>query len=284
MSNVEVKGANFGSIATSGGRILNVTGENNLNVQGDLTINQVALPRRWLRPAEADPLRRWEQAIGRRDELETLRARLSAAAEVDRPTAIWGMPGIGKSTLAAVLVHHYGGDYLGGCLWVELGHGFRRPEQCQPLLDHWASYAYGGDVQISSQPEHWQKLKFDPMAVNTLLSGHGPLLVVLDDVWDLEATEPLRQALPAETRLLLTTRDSRIADDAGQAGAFPLDLLSPQEAMALLQARLPDLPAATLEKLAAGLGRHAHALTIAAGDIRRRSTLLRREQAVTEIL
>ncbi len=284
MSNVDVKGANWGSIATSGGRIQTVTGDDNLIVGGNLTINQVPFSRQWLRPAEADPLKRWEQAVGRLDELARLRARLSAAVEVGHPTAIWGMPGIGKSTLVAMLVHHYGGDYLGGCLWVELGRGFRRPEQCQALLDHWASYAYGGDVQISSQPEHWQKLKFDSMAVNTLLSGRGPLLVVLDDVWDLEATEPLRQALPAETRLLLTTRDSRIAEDAGQAGAFPLDLLSSQEAMALLQARLPDLPAASLEKLAAGLGHHAHALTIAAGDIRRRSTLPRREQAVNEIL
>src|SRR5262249_25625679 len=101
MSNVEVKGANWGNIATSGSRILNVTGDNGLNVQGDLTINQVPLVRQWLRPAEADPLKRWEQALGRQDELARLSGRLAPASEAAGPTAVWGMPGVGKSTLAA---------------------------------------------------------------------------------------------------------------------------------------------------------------------------------------
>ena len=91
MSNVDVKGANWGSIATSGGRIQTVTGDDNLIVGGNLTINQVPFSRQWLRPAEADPLKRWEQAVGRLDELARLRARLSAAVEVGHPTAIWGM-------------------------------------------------------------------------------------------------------------------------------------------------------------------------------------------------
>lgn len=211
--------------------------------------------------------------MGRGNDLANLHAQLQR----DHSAAVVGMPGEGKSTLAALFAYQHAADYPGGVLWVELGYMFRDVAQCQAVLNNWATWAYGGDVQVV-QAAH---LQFDPVAVRTLLTGHGPLLVVLDDIWNLEAIELLRRALPDEANIVATTRDARIA---AALGALPLVSLTRADALTLLRSRLTNLPDSTLERLADGLGRHAQALAIAAGDINRRAGRERREQAIDALL
>ena len=245
----------------------------NVTAQGDIVVGNVPIPRQWKRPSEGDPLKRWAQAVGRGADLATLHTQLRR----DQSVAIVGMSGEGKSTLAALFAHHHVASYAGGVLWVELGYTFRDATQCQAILNSWATWAYGGDVQIV-QAAH---LQFDPDAVRMLLTGYGPLLVVLDDIWDLEAIEPLRRALPDDASIVATTRDARIA---AALGTLPLGSLTRTDALRLLRDHLPDLSDTTLERLADGLGRHAQALAIAAGDIKRRVGRERRAQAIDALL
>ena len=142
-------------------------------------------------------------------------------------------------------------------------------------MNYWASWAYGGDLH--SLQQEWNKLRFKPSAVKELLNEH--MLVVLDDVWDLDAIQPLLEALPSKTAVLVTTRDERIAKTLGEA--MPLSVLSPEDALELLREFLPKLETEQLEKLAHGLGYHAQALAIAGGDIRVRS---RKQKAIKDLL
>lgn len=211
--------------------------------------------------------------MGRAHDLAMLHGRL----EDQHNAIVTGMPGVGKSTLVSLFVDRYGARYPGGVLWAELGYAFRDAAQCRPILNNWACWAYGGDVQILRDAG----LRFEPTAVHALLSGHGPLLVVLDDVWSLEAIEPLRRALPIDAHMVATTRDVRIAKTIAR---LPLDVLIIGDALLLLRASLPDMSNVPLERLAHGLGRHAQALAIAAGDIKRRGSRERREQAIDTLL
>ena len=255
---------------------------------GDLTIQQtIQLPGpHWKRPDEADPRRLWERAVGRRAELGELHQRLQAHPETAITAAVAGMAGVGKSTLASLYRHQHGAEFGGGVVWAELGFNFRSAERCQPILDRWAGYAYGGDIlvtqlirQAAGRAE--AEVRLDPTGVAALLSGHGPLLAVLDDVWDIEAIQPLRRALPDDARILATTRDTRIAR---QLGLMELPVLTPDDALELLRRHLDDLPDDLLRKLAEGLGRHAQALDIAARSLATRAGVRRRTDGVADLL
>ena len=242
-----------------------------------IKVSNVPIPRRWERPNDRDPFNRQGQAVGRRQELTELWERLNHNTTV----AVVGMPGLGKSTVASMFIQAYGEQYAGGQLWTEIGYEFRSQAQCQAILNYWASWAYGGDLHHLQQNEQWHKLQFEPAAVKELLSAYGPLLVILDDVWNLDAIQPLREALPPETALLVTTRDERIAK--ALTGEMPLNVLNPEDALALLQKFLPHLAAEQLKPLAQGLGFHAGALTIAGADIRARSAH-RQQKAIQDLL
>jgi tetratricopeptide (TPR) repeat protein len=242
------------------------------------SLARVPFPRQWQRPQERDRFNRQAQAVGRQSELAELEQRLANGSSV---AAVVGMAGLGKTTLASMFVQQYGANYSGGHLWTDIGFEFRQPEQCQTILNKWASWAYGSHSSDLQQHEQWLALQFEPAAVRALLSEHGPLLVVLDDVWDLDAIQPLREALPADACLLVTTRDERIA--TALMGDMPLNVLSPAEALTLLQQFLPHLAEERLNELAQGLGYHAQALTIAGADIRARRPR-RQKKALRDLL
>ena len=269
----------WGNFAISHQSMISVTASH-ISIEGKnaIKVGNVPILRRWKRPTDRDPFNRQGQAVGRRQELSELWERLNHDTQA---VAVVGMPGLGKSTVASMFIHEYGSKYAGGQLWTEIGYEFRSQAQCQAILNYWASWAYGGDSQHLQQDEQWHNLQFEPAAVKELLSEQGPLLVVLDDVWDLEAIQPLRDALPPETLLLVTTRDERIAKKL--AGEMPLNVLTPEDALALLQQFLPLMADEQLKLLAHGLGYHAQALTIAGGDIRDRSKP-RQKKAIKQLL
>ena len=144
--------------------------------------------------------------IGRQDESTTVRRLLRPGSKAAITATLHGTPGVGKTLLAEHLAFALDGQFPGGVLFEQLGAGFRDPALATPRLKAWAGYAYGGRALEEG-------IAFTPEAVRALLAGHGGLLVVLDDVWEIKAIRPFLDALPPEACLLITTRSERLAKE-----------------------------------------------------------------------
>jgi len=222
---------------------------------------QVAGARReaWQRPT---PERAFPGFVGRVKELEDV-CKLLAPGTRTTITAVHGTPGIGKTWLARQLAAQLDADFPGGVIVQDIGSTFRSPDLCAPILDEWgrrAGYPLARDQHLS------------PEQVRDWLAGHGALLVLLDDIWNAAAVQPLLRALPREASALLTTRSARLAKEMSDH-VFPLDILTPADALALLRARMDkatDADTSLLQKLAEHLGRLALALHIAGTSVGRR--------------
>ena len=252
-------------------------GDHNLNVVIN-DIRDVQWDREWLPPALPAPQKL--ALIPRKEkvnEIATLLRQQQGAAIVSA-AAIQGMPGNGKTMLATLLGQQQVNDYPAGILWRRIGPDLTTAEQCNSILNEWASHAFGG------QEKRFAEVQFAPSVVRSLLAEAiaktgGPLLIVLDDVWHVPAISPLRDALPPGAHLLITTRSNSVVRDLA-IKPYELGLLSRyeekdgtlirDEALELLFSRLPkaiEVDTAWLLELAEGLGRHALALDIAASTL-----------------
>lgn len=267
---VNIRSVNYGQVAAAGAKIVTIT--EGQYIEGGLNVNYAPITREWKRPRESDPHRRYELPIVRRKALQRVHDELQQHDTV----VISGASGTGKSTLAAQYAREYGREelFLGGVLWAELGTDFSS-EQSQPILDRWACFAYGGDVQILQIDERGRRFQFQPEAVNALLSGHGAILVVVNDLQnDLTLIDPLRRALPDDAKWLITSNNRDLV-----ASFLVVDLgdLTLDEALALLDLR--GVAQSKQRRLIKGLGYSLQAISLAAHDIRRHS-VRERPQAV----
>ncbi|NJO82662.1 MAG: tetratricopeptide repeat protein [Blastochloris sp.] len=223
--------------------------------------------REWKRPQQG-PYYLTEGAVKRRTQLDALHELLEAGG----PVVVVGAPYAGKSTLAAFYVKEFGTPerYPGGVLWVHM-----QADIPQSTLDVWASLAYGGDLQTIRQLRH-NDAAMRPEQVQALIDGHGRLLVVFDDVrGGPQMIAPLREALPADTHILATTREQAVAI------TFParvqLEDLTPEEAVTLLD--MPELPQDLLAELAAKMRYRAY--TIRSTSVSIKSISTRPEDRIT---
>jgi protein-arginine kinase activator protein McsA len=236
-----------------------------------IVYNNIVMERRWLRPR---PERLSIDTIERTRDLEqvariiTERGQLAITGGTRTATAaVQGMPGIGKTILARQLALALDDRYPGGVIWEEIGPEVRAPEDTQPILNRWARYA------LTVPPNLDNQLAFDASAVRALFAAQGqPLLVILDNVWSLEAIRWLRAALPENAHLVITTRLETVMIGLG-GGEYVLGLLTPDEARALIALRLnwPELPADHYDwadALAVGVGYHTLALDVAIRRLR----------------
>jgi hypothetical protein len=242
-----------------------------------------SIERRWSRPTPPE-LRR--DAVARPHEMAQIKAALAArggvaiTGEAIAPTpaihrtpslAVQGMAGVGKTVLAYLLAQELDAAYADGVIWEPLGPDFTTPAQTQAVLRTWAGYA----TNFFALDDNAQRaFTFEPAAVRTLLAEHPHLLVVLDNVWSLDAIKPLQAALPPGVHLVITTRSAEIARGLG-AGRVEIGRLSDDEAAALVALRLRwqprrDAPAdAWVFALIAGIGGHALGLDVALGVLQR---------------
>ena len=186
---------------------------------------------------------------GRSAELKEL-ARLLDRPGVQGPepvviTAIGGTAGVGKTALAVHWAHQAADRFPDGQLYVNL----RGYDPGQPVA---AADALAGFLRALGVPGQDIPPGRDERAARyrSLLAGRR-VLVVLDNAGSAEQVRPLLPGAPA-CAVLVTSRDALAGLVAGDGAArLDLDVLPPEEAMALLRsligARVDAEPAAAAE-------------------------------------
>ncbi|MEI2583108.1 NB-ARC domain-containing protein, partial [Scytonema sp. PRP1] len=135
-------------------------------------------------------------------------------------SAIYGLAGIGKSTLAAAVAHdpEVQAQFPDGVLWVTLG----QQPNLLALLSNWIQSLKDYDYKPLTPEDaskHLQTLLYDKKA-----------LLVVDDAWNPEHVEPFRVG-GSSCRVLVTTREATIRG----AISYDLDVMTPNESLELLQ-------------------------------------------------
>ena len=135
-------------------------------------------------------------------------------------SAIYGLGGIGKSTLAAALAHdpEVLSHFPDGVLWATLG---QQPDLLS-FLNGWIQALRDYDFKPTTPEVASRHLQ-------TLLTDKAALLVV-DDVWSPEHFEFFRVG-SAGCRVLVTTREAPIQG----ANRYNLDVMTPEQALELLK-------------------------------------------------
>lgn len=165
---------------------------------------------------------------------------LAALAEQDAAPrygcvgAIWGMPGVGKTTLAVHLAHQLADRYPDGQLYVNL-RGF---DPDQDAMD--TSVALGGFLQALGLSEEAMPTTAEERAAlyQRRLVGRK-VLVLLDNARDSEQVRLLLPA-PSSSSLAIVTSRNRLESLLVRDGAVPvnLDIWSQEEALQALAARI----------------------------------------------
>ncbi len=223
-----------GNVRTEGGdyvgRDKRIGGD---EVHGDKNI-YVTLPAP--KPGSAPPLP--GLVVGREDDLRALKTRLGIGGQggqapgVQVLTAIRGWPGIGKTTLAAVLAHdpEIMAAFPDGVLWTSLG-----PDPSLfSALATWSRALGADDLRAQSLEEASTHL--------TALLRAKRMLLVVDDVWQAEHARPFILG-GRGCATLITTRSSRVAHAlAPTANAiYRLPVLTEEQGLELLAALAPQV-------------------------------------------
>ncbi|PQM37466.1 putative disease resistance protein [Prunus yedoensis var. nudiflora] len=134
-----------------------------------------------------------------------------------RVVSIWGMPGLGKTTLAKQVYNHGEVKHHFDCFaWVCISQQCQAREVLEEILTKLIS-------PTNEQRQEIAKLKIDQIAErlwNT--QRERKCLVVLDDIWTSDAWSSLQAGFPmneeTESRILLTTRNKEVASYADKNG------------------------------------------------------------------
>ena len=199
--------------------------------------------------------------VPRPRELAALRDLLLAGEHYDAiagTTALVGAGGFGKTTLAAALCHD--DDILtafdDGILWATLGQ--------TPNLQGELTRLYAA---LTGERPSFVSVEDAAQALAEKLENRSALIVV-DDVWDPAHLKPFCRGGIGCARLV-TTRQAAVADEARRV---EVDEMRPEEAVALLLARLGERPPALtpFRRLAQRLGEWPLLLKLAGGAMRQR--------------
>ncbi len=194
--------------------------------------------------------------VGRDELLADVRARLVRGGAV-AITALNGMPGVGKTTLAVMLAHdgQVRAHFTGGILWAGLGPN----SSVDDALNQWAD-ALG--VVLSGVGETAGRAR----SVQAAIERRGPMLLVIDDAWSLDAADALNLACEG-CAVLLTTRDEVIAKRFASQQTTRVEELPEGEAVKLLMnvGQVDNLSYADLSRLARAVGGLPLALMLVGG-------------------
>jgi hypothetical protein len=219
-----------GITTTSGGVTFNAT---TINITGDVTgRDKLTSGATSSTPTlRATPPRPPEHFTGREADLKKFSDLITSGQNI-AITALHGMGGIGKTSLALKLAEQIGrGDpggrpyFPGGVLWWTLG---PNPDVIT-ALDVWARHA-----DPNSNLKDYPTAEARAEIVRPMLAKLGKVCVIIDDVWDAASFTVLRSAVPAGCPLLMTTRDGDLAKSL-RCRVERIDALSDDEAVELLE-------------------------------------------------
>ncbi|NEQ10016.1 MAG: hypothetical protein F6K37_30010 [Moorea sp. SIO4E2] len=171
-------------------------------------------------------------------------------------SAIYGLGGIGKSTLAAAIAHdpEVQTHFPDGILWATLG---QQPDLLS-FLSSWIQALGDHDYKptnTNAASRHLQTLLFEKAT-----------LLVVDDAWKPDHVQPFRIG-GAKCRVLVTTREAQIVG----VTRYDLDVMNPSQALALLEeyggSQLKGSDRKQAQALATTVGYLPLALELAAAQI-----------------
>ncbi|KAK4389431.1 Disease resistance protein RPP13 [Sesamum angolense] len=178
-------------------------GERSCNSKGPL----------WRRRKHNPELDRENIVVGLEDDAQRLRSLLLEDPPELSITAICGMGGIGKTTLAqSVYNDPLLVDRFRTRFWATVSHGFQAADILATML--------------LSLPSAWSKNEIERMGMMQLMENlyraleGRRYLVVLDDVWSTEPWNNLRFAFPDDnngSRILITTRNRHVAEQISKS-------------------------------------------------------------------
>ena len=216
--------------------------------------NEHGLPRRPLGPQPGITLRPApllvpplpeQPLLGREALLAACRERLQAPGG---QLVLFGLPGAGKTALAAALCHdaRVREAFPDGVLWAGLG---QHPDLAA-RLGAWGLALGWSMSDLAGMPA----LEDRARALQAALHARR-MLLVLDDAWSIPAARALQLGGP-QSALLTTTRSPWLAAELGGSAATlvpELDLRSGSEVLRFFAADLPDEAAAPLVRAVGGL-------------------------------
>ncbi len=173
-----------------------------------------------------------EDLIGRDALLPQLRAYLCVDKEPGM-IALYGLPGVGKTTLAVALAHDRAiqQHFQGGILWA----GLAAQPDIPSLLSRWGALL--GVTESESQklrtPEAWiRRLR--------AAIGERQMLLVIDDAWEIEQALAFKVGGPG-CAYLVTTRFPGLALQFAGSGATHIKELSDHDGVRLLARLAPQV-------------------------------------------
>lgn len=195
--------------------------------------------------------------IGREEEVAAIKQRLFSGNNVAL-TALNGLPGVGKTTLAIALAHdpEVRAHFRHGILWAGLGPD---PNVDRRLI-RWGTLLglSAGEISNLQDREEWA------LALRSAI-GTRSMLLIIDDAWDVNDALTFKIGGP-NCAHLVTTRYTAIAVHIAGEGATRLQELTTDESMELLRLLAPQVIAREEQK--------AHDLIAAVGGLPLALTLM----------
>jgi tetratricopeptide (TPR) repeat protein/transcriptional regulator with XRE-family HTH domain len=183
-------------------------------------------------PATPPPLTLIQGLVGRDELLYSLKRQLFNG-EMQACTAIYGLPGVGKTALALTLAHdqelkdHFSDEIL----WVSLG---PKPDVLG-LLGRWGVHLGIVPAEISdpTSRDAWAKAIFSAI-------GQRRMLLIIDDSWDTASALAFKVAGP-RCAYLLTTRFPEVALHFAPYSATVVHELTEEDGLRLLKQLAPEV-------------------------------------------
>jgi DNA-binding SARP family transcriptional activator len=172
--------------------------------------------------------------IGRKAELDEIKRRLGVRTTKRRPiTMIQGWPGVGKSTLSALLAHdpEIAKAFPDGVLWASLGES----PNLLGEISTWAAVLIPGEFGRARSLE-------EVSAQLTAVLRDRRVLLILDDVWQADHALPFRVG-GQHCVMLMTSRlnDVSIALAPTAGDVYRLPVLSEEAGLELLKEISPEI-------------------------------------------